>query len=137
MQFVSQEQYHKAQEQIKLFEERQARYETFRKELGARLQEFEKFAFKRKGNRIIFAGYKDGKVLIGESECDTKQDKFDFMLGKLICVRRSLGLNDISDIIKIIEPKENNCRQIIISTANPNDSLFDNFYKSIWNNYKM
>lgn len=109
MQFISNEQYQKAQQDVKAFEERQARYETFRQELGIRLQDFEVFNFKRKGNRIIFAGCiinenNNVKVLIGESECKTTEDEFDAMLGKLIAVRKAMKLN-IDDIIDIVEPK--------------------------------
>lgn len=80
------------------------------KELGERLQEFVKFNFKKKNNRIIFAGYmvdKNNKerLVIGESECSIT-DKFDSVIGKLIAVRKSLGMK-IDDVCEIVEPKHN------------------------------
>jgi hypothetical protein len=108
MNFVSEKEYLDAVSKVKDYETRQDKILRFKRELGKRLEEFDKFTFKTKNNKIIFAGYiapnyiYTDRLLVGEAICDEK-DQFDKLLGKLIAVRKSLGLK-IDDIVDIVEP---------------------------------
>jgi len=106
--FVSKTQYQEAQDQIKLYEARQAKINRFKKELGFRLaNDFIKFTFRQRDNRTIFAGYfidrEEERLVLSETIC-SDDDVFDKDLGKLIAVRKSVGEN-IDDIVEIIELK--------------------------------
>jgi hypothetical protein len=111
MGFVSKNDYEKAIGQVKKYEERQIKIKQFKTELGKRLKEFDKTSFKTKDNRIIFAGYygdkyDNGHIKIGEAICD-ESDVYNKLLGKLIAVRKALGMK-IDDIVEVVEPKKNN-----------------------------
>jgi hypothetical protein len=107
MDFVSGKEYNDAICKVRDYITRQSKIDRLKSELGKHLDEFDKFTFRIKNDRIIFAGYKDyineDKLVIGESIC-CKDDVFDKMLGKLIAVRKALNLK-IDDIVDIVEPK--------------------------------
>jgi len=108
MSFVTEKEYNDSIGRVKEYINRQSKIERFKSELGKHLDEFDKFTFRIKDNRIIFAGYKiddyknEDKVVIGESICN-KDDAFDKLFGKLIAVRKALNLK-IDDIVEIVEP---------------------------------
>ena len=107
MEFVSEKEYMDAINRVKDYEKREQKIVQFKSELGRRLEEFDKFKFKIKDNRVIFAGYFVDKndndhLVISEAICSS-DDKFNKLLGKLIAVRKALGLN-INDIVDIVEP---------------------------------
>ena len=106
--FVSEKQLQEAQEQIKLFNERQDRLENYKKELGYHLDGFIEFTFRQRNERTVFAGYFVDKgdvkrLVLSETIC-SKDDVFDKSLGKLIAVRKALGMK-IDDIVEVVEPK--------------------------------
>jgi len=107
MNFISKEDYEKAIKKVKEYEERENKISRFKTELGQRLKEFNKFTFKIKNNSVIFAGYFIDKndndhIKIGYSIC-SEDDIFNKLLGKLIAVRKALGLK-IDDIVEVVEP---------------------------------
>jgi hypothetical protein len=108
MNFVSEEEYNNSIIKVRDFIFRQDKIDRFKSELGKHLDEFDKFTFRIKNNRVIFAGYEvngsENKLIIGESIC-SNDDVFDKLFGKLIAVRKSLNLK-IDDIIEIVEPKK-------------------------------
>ena len=108
MNFVTEKEYNDSIGKVKEYINRQSKIERFKSELGNHLDGFDKFTFRVKDNRVIFAGYKiddyknEDKVVIGESVC-CKDDVFDKLFGKLIAVRKALNLK-IDDIVEIVEP---------------------------------
>jgi small nuclear ribonucleoprotein (snRNP)-like protein len=108
MNFVTEKEYNDSIGKVKEYVDRQSKINRFKSELGKHLDEFNKFTFRIKDNRIIFAGYKiddyknEDKVVIGVSICN-KDDVFDKLFGKLIAVRKALNLK-IDDIVEIVEP---------------------------------
>lgn len=104
-QVPSQNEYQKAQETVKQFEERQQQLANVNKELGYKLQQFNSFNFKvnKKNREIMFAGYleSDNKVKMSISKCKPK-DKWEESIGKLIAVKKALG-EDISEIVELVE----------------------------------
>jgi len=106
--FVTDKEYGEAQVIVEAYEHRQYRIEQFKKELGSRLKDFIKSTFRIKDNRIIFSGYFLDKasndfLVVGVTEC-SDSDIYDKVLGKLIAVRKALGIR-VDDIIEVIEPK--------------------------------
>ena len=91
--------------------------------MGQRLKEFNKFTFKIKNNSVIFAGYfidknDNNHIKIGYSIC-SEDDIFNKLLGKLIAVRKALGMkiDDIVEIVEVVDPKKNNWMNVYKSNG--------------------
>ena len=92
----------KALKVVELQKEKERRMQEVKKEIGMLLGTFVSFSFSQKGKQIIFAGY-DSKVRIGTSKC-RDGDVFNKDIGKLIAIRRALGM-PTDDLMDLVEEK--------------------------------
>ena len=104
--YPTKESYESALQTVKEYEERQTNLRRLTNDLSFHLQKFDNFKFKinKKEGRVLFTGVlKNADIKIGESVCSSG-DKFLDVLGKLISVKKSLGL-DVSDVVEHAESK--------------------------------
>lgn len=101
--YPKQDQYLEAKKTVEEYEKRQKQLESLERKLSYRLKQFDKINFKidKKSKEIIFAGVKDGKVLIGKSKCGLV-DKYEPVIGKLIAVMKAMN-EEVKDIVKLVE----------------------------------
>lgn len=101
----TQNEFQKAQDTVKQYEERQKQLTHVKRELGYKLRQFKSISFRvdKKRREITFAGYleKSNKVKLAISRCNTT-DKFEESIGKLIAVKKALG-EDIENVVKLVE----------------------------------
>ena len=97
--------YESALQGVKEYEERQSNLKRLANDLSFHLQKFDNFKFKvnKKEGKVLFTGVlKDnGEIKIGESVCSSG-DKFLDIIGKLISIKKSLGLC-VDDIVEHVE----------------------------------
>lgn len=100
---ISENEYKNAKQKVEEYEKRQRELYFVGKEIQYKLKIFQtiKWEINEKRRQIIFTGLKDGEIKIGVANCNPK-DKFDIKLGKLIAIRRSLGMS-IRDLYSLIE----------------------------------
>lgn len=104
------EQYENALETVKKYEKRQDQLRFVKEELSRQVQKFTDVKFKVNKNKgeVIFTGVIDGELKLETSKC-SEGDVFVEDIGKLIAVLKSTN-QDIGDIVKLVEQKENPCR---------------------------
>lgn len=101
------EQYENALETVKKYEKRQDQLRFVKEELSRQVQKFTDVKFKVNKNKgeVIFTGVIDGELKLATSKCSGR-DVFVEDIGKLIAVLKSTN-QDINDIVKLVEQKEN------------------------------
>ena len=101
--YPSKSEYERALDVVSKYEKRQETLQRLTSDLSHHLQKFETIKFKvsKKEGKVLFTGVIDGQIKIGESVC-AKEDVFNEVIGKLIAVKKALGL-DISDVVEHVE----------------------------------
>lgn len=130
--YPTKSQYETALKTIKEYEERQAALKRLTDDLSFHLKKFDTIKFKldKKQGRVLFTGVLDGQIKIGESVCSS-EDVFNEVIGKLISVKKALGLN-INDVIEHVENKWATGGIVTFNTTINAKAIVDQLGNSNW-----